>query len=387
MVKRYPFILTILIVFNFLIHVRAQGTSDASATGISRSFNPAISVNSLFYGMGSSKNEPLYSQTGLTQGLHYQEIELTMTANVDVYLKSLVAVSASEQDGIGLEEAYLTTLRLPIPATVRGGQMLNTFGQHNLHHLHHFAFADYPLILDQVFGPDLNEVSVEAAYLMPTSWYMDAVGGFLNGDNPILFNSSKPADFAYLFHLDNLWDIADEYTIRLGGTFLSGKRGLYHLDDFSSVGSDTSSILSTVWGLDFHLKWKPLQRGRYRSLTLQGEYIHADLKFNESSSGPLHGYFVQLLGQFNIRWWLQCRYDWYNQSKDLNRFFPVPGMASNSIHHDLTSNRFSFVFGYVPTEFSAFRLQYNYIKVNGETESQIIVQVNVTIGSHPAHKY
>ncbi len=226
--KRYSFIITIMIVFTVLKNSPAQGSSDASATGISRSFNPALSVNSLFYGMGSSKNEPLYSQTGLTQGLHYQEVELMVTANVDVYLKSLVTVSASEQDGIGLEEAYLTTLRLPIPATIRGGQMLNTFGQHNLMHLHHLAFADYPMILDHVFGPDLNEVGVEAAYLMPTPWYMDAIVGFLNGDNQILFNSSKPSDFAYLFHLDNLWDIADEYTIRLGGTYLSGHRGLYH---------------------------------------------------------------------------------------------------------------------------------------------------------------
>jgi hypothetical protein len=385
--KIFPLSLIFLIVFAFMINGYTQGTSDASATGISRSFNPALSVNSLFYGMGSSLSDPLYSQSPLTQGLHYQEIEAMVTANVDVYLKSLVTFSASEQDGIGLEEAYITTLRMPIPATLRGGQMFNTFGQHNLLHLHHMAFADYPLILDQVFGSDLNEVSIEAAYLMPTSWYMDVTAGILNGDNPILFNSSKTANFAYLFHLDNLWDLADEYTIRLGGTYLSGQRGLYHLDDFSAVGSDTSNILSNVWGLDFHLKWKPLQRGRYRSLTLQGEYIHANLKFNESNSDPLHGYFVQLMGQFNIRWWLQFRYDWYNQSKGLSRFFPVPDMISEYKDNDLISSRISFLLGYIPTEFSAFRIQYNIIRVNGKIERQIIAQVNVTIGSHPAHKY
>jgi len=98
----YLFILTILLVILLINQSLAQTDSDASATGISRSFNPAISVNSLFYGMGSSINEPLYSQTGLTQGLHYQEIELMLTANVDVYLKSLVTVSVTEQDGIGL---------------------------------------------------------------------------------------------------------------------------------------------------------------------------------------------------------------------------------------------------------------------------------------------
>jgi len=220
--KLYFLLFSIILMIFSTTRGVAQGDSDASATGISRSFNPALSVNSLFYGMGSSLEEPLYSQSALTQGLHYQEIEVMATANVDVYLKSLVTISASEQDGIGIEEAYVSTLRMPIPATIRGGQMLNTFGRHNLLHLHHFAFAESPLIFDQVFGPDLNEVSIEAAYLMPTSWYMDAIVGFLNGDNPILFNSNKASNFAYLFHLDNLWDLADEYTIRLGGSYLAG---------------------------------------------------------------------------------------------------------------------------------------------------------------------
>jgi len=93
------------------------------------------------------------------------------------------------------------------------------------------------------------------------------------------------------------------------------------------------------------------------------------------------------MGQFNIRWWLQFRYDWYNQSADLNRFFPMPDLALDNQQNDLTSNRISVALGYVPTEFSAFRLQYNLIRLNGETESQIIAQINVTIGSHPAHKY
>ena len=65
----------------------------------------------------------------------------------------------------------------------------------------------------------------------------------------------------------------------------------------------------------------------------------------------------------------------------------MPDIVSDVRQNDLSSNRFSVALGYVPTEFSAFRLQYNLIKVNGETESQIIAQVNVTIGSHPAHKY
>ena len=388
MSTKYYNIITIIILSIAIIAGYGQISSDASATGISRAFNPAISVNSLFYGLGSNKKEPILSETGLNPGLHYQEICLEMSANVDIYLKSMVAFSVEEKSGLDAEEAYLTTLRMPIPVTIRGGKMFNSFGRHNLLHTHHMAFAERPLIHDLVFGPDLNEVSVEASYLVPVSWYMDALIGVLNGNNQMLFNSKDPSDLAYLFHLDNLWDLSDEITLRLGGSYLTGKRGLYYLQDEKlAIGPDTSRISSDVLGIDFHLKWKPLQYGRYKSFTLQGEYIHTSLNFNGKTSDPLHGFFIQALRQFNIRYWLQLRYDWFKRAHDLYRFFPGPTNLSNDINENLSGQRISFAFGYVPTEFSAYRFQYNYIKINGQLEHQFIVQVNVTIGSHPAHKY
>ena len=168
--KNHTKILTIIVLNINIISGYAQVSSDASATGISRAFNPAISVNSLFYGMGSNKKEPIFSATGLNPGLHYQEICLELSANVDIYLKSMVAFSVEEKSGLDAEEAYLTTLRMPIPVTLRGGKMFNSFGRYNLLHTHHMAFAERPLIHDLVFGHPLNEVSVEASYLIPVSW-------------------------------------------------------------------------------------------------------------------------------------------------------------------------------------------------------------------------
>jgi hypothetical protein len=382
------YIFTIINIITIKDLVHAQVSADAAATGISRAFNPAISLNSLFYGMGSSKKEPVFSESALNPGLHYQEISLEMTANVDIYLKSLIVFSVDEGSGVGLEEAYLTTLRMPIPVILRGGKMFNTFGRHNLLHTHHMAFAEPPFIHEQVFGPDLNEVSVEASYLIPVSWYMDAIAGILNGNNPYLFNSSDTKDLAYLLHLDNLWDFSDEITLRLGGSYLLGKRGEYYFNDiFTPVGSDTSNITSHVWGLDFDLRWRPLQYGRYKSFRIQGEYINTSLRFDESFSEPLHGFFIQILRQFDIRYWIQLRYDWFERAHDLSKFFPGPASLDSNYGKDLNGKRLSFAVGYVPTEFSAYRIQYNWIKTNGHTEHQFIVQVNVTIGSHPAHKY
>ncbi len=363
-------------------------SQDAAATGISRAFNPALSVNGLFAGMGSSTSQPLWNEIGLKPGLHYQEISLEMTSNVDVYLQSKVVFSTTEDKKVDVEEAYFTTLQMPIPVILRGGKMLNTFGRHNLYHLHHFAFAEAPMILNQVFGSDLCEVGLEASYLIPLNWYSDLTVGVLNGDNRYLFQSEKQSDLAYLFHLDNLWDVTDEISTRLGGSFLTGKKGLNYSTAFNGpLLPNTNNAFSQTWGVDFYLKWKPLKYGRYRSLVLQGEYVHTNLSLDGKATGQLHGFFIQAMRQFNLTWWIQGRFDWFERSPELHNIFTEPYNLSYDRNQALTGKRASVALAYVPTEFGAYRLQYNWTTLGEQTEHQVIFQVNITMGSHPAHKY
>lgn len=358
-----------------------DSSSDASATGVSKHFNPAISINTLFYGMHSSEDEPLWQETGLASGFHLQELCLEMTANVDIYLKALVALSSEDGNEVEVEEAYVTTLQLPWSTTIRGGKMFNTFGRHNLQHSHHMAFAESPLILEQVFGPQLHEVSLEASYLFPLSWYMDLTAGFLNGDNPQLFNSSEKNDFGYLLHLDNLLELSDELTFRCGGSYLTGKR------DSDDGEFDDDNLISSVWGLDIHLKWKPLQFGRYRSLSLQGEYVEADISGDDFETDPLRGFFTQLLWQCGLKWWIQGRYGMFEQPHELNDYFLPLSYESENDAESFCGERYSFAVAYVPTEFSAYRLQYNAYHFEDDLEHQFVIQCNITIGSHPAHTY
>jgi hypothetical protein len=362
----------------------AQGDYDAAATGISRAFNPAISANSLFYGMGSDLKAPLWPEIGLKPGLDFQEVCLEMTANVDIYFKSKVVFSATPEEGVGVEEAFVTTLRMPLPVMVRLGKMFNTFGRHNLYHLHHMAFAEPPLILNQVFGEGLNEPSVELSYLTPAPWYSDLLIGVLDGANTFLFNSDNAAHLAYLGHWDNLWDLSDEIALRLGASYLAGRRGQQTAGDSLL---NTLSATSHVWGIDGHLKWKPLQYGRYRSITVQGEYLQARLKTGDTFTDPLHGIFVQDLGQLKLRWWLQARFCRMMRPAALHPFFYEPVSLDDDPAKDLRGHRYSFAVTYVPTEFSAYRLQYNQLHMADRVENQFIAQLNITIGSHPAHKY
>jgi hypothetical protein len=301
---------------------------------------------------------------------------------VDVYLQAKVVFAAEEKTGISPEEAYVTTLRMPIPVNVRAGKMLCTFGQHNLYHLHHMAFSEPPVIHEQVFGPDLNEVGVEASYLMPFPWYSDLTVGCFNGDNANLFGSTRQGDYAALVHYDNLWDLSDHSALRLGASYLSGRKAC-------GDGLQTAfrSGLSRTWGIDFHWKWRPLRYGRYRCGVIQGEYVRSTIRENGRTTRPLHGFFVQALRQFRLRWWVQARYDRVERPAVFDQWFGAEAGFPSGSGDPILIRRWSFAMAFVPTEFSAFRLQFNWIDAGGRRENQVVFQMNVTIGSHPAHKY
>jgi hypothetical protein len=336
--------------------------------------------------MASDQEKPVWEDYGLSPGMHLQAADVEITANVDVYLQSKVVFGGDEVENVGVEEAYLTSLRMPIPITLRGGKMLCTFGRYNLYHLHHMAFAENPLILNYVFQPELNEVGVEVSYLVPLPWYSDLLVGFLNGNNPALFNSDKQGDFAYLVHFDNFWDLSDETTVRLGTSYLTGARGLYSTPG-ASLDTTINRITSIVWGVDFHLKWKPLQYSTYQSFVFEGEYVSTNLNVDDILSGPLQGFYMQALYQFDLQWWIQARYEWFRRSNDLANYFPAPPELATYEEEHFSGKKLSAALAYVPTEFSAYRLQYNYLLFDNVKDHQIIFQVNVTIGSHPAHKY
>ena len=50
-------------------------------------------------------------------------------------------------------------------------------------------------------------------------------------------------------------------------------------------------------------------------------------------------------------------------------------------------NAYSLLAGYSPTEFSSVRTQVDSIHNNGEIEKRVSLQLNISIGAHPAHQY
>ncbi len=339
---------------------RGLSSSSSTATRISRAFNPAISVNGLLLGTYTDQGRADGSREVKT-GMKVQEVELRFTANIDSYLHGDLTI-AFEGDEVEIEE-IIASLLVANNLSFRAGKFFAPFGKHNLLHTHAFPFIDAPLINEEILGEEgINEVGVGMALLLPTPWFSEFNILFLEGDND-LFAGPLNDDFLYLAHWKNLVDLTDELTAELGGSFGYGRNDL-------TTGPYNYTTLA---GADLTFKWKPSGRELYRTLVWQTEFIQS------SRDVVKNGIYTLLQYQFARRWWAQGRYDFFTIPRDT-----VGG--GGEVAQD--KNRYSALLAFAPSEFSALRLQYNFLDQSAaENEHQVLLQLNFTFGSHPAHKY
>jgi len=332
---------------------KTSATGSTTATGLSKAFNPAISVNGLFLGTYNSEGNSNPDHLNRT-GLNIQELELRLSGYVDNYFRADLTLAMHDIDEIEIEEFLFSFL--PVHSlSIQGGKFFTPFGKHNQLHTHQFPFIDQPLVNEAILGDEgLNEIGVGVNYLLPLPFYSELNLQVLNGDNEEVFNGSLNDDFAYLVYWTNLLDLSDAWTMEIGGSYAYGKKGI-------GGGPDVSSHLASA---DLRFKYKPLGRERYKTFIWLTEFISSSNDLSQSGAYT----FVQY--QFARRWWVQGRYGYFTGDNDMD-----------------DKNRWSAAAAYTPSEFSAVRIQYNYLDQYQTDEHQAFLQLNLTFGSHPAHGY
>ena len=372
MLRRFVFLFLLLSSVDSL----AQ-TPPNSFGGAVQSMNPDTSVNFLtLYRAakreGSTKTEP-------NGGLFLQEAELQFMANVDPYLRAVALFSVhpteTEPSTIGTgpianlsepqeksyaiepEEVYLETIAIPY-VTLKAGRFHADLGRHNSLHTHAYPFIDAPLINQRLLGDEgVVENGLSASALMPLPWFMEVSAQALQGDSPALFASKSSTDFATVYRVRNLWDLADSATLDFG---LSAAAGANFYDERTNVE-----------GADLSIKWRPTQGGKYRSVAFAAEYLQGNVRGRPLDS-ELSGYATWVQIQLSERWWVQARTE-QDESQD----------AGSKKHKKVSG-----LIGFYPSEFSGLRLQYDQLHDDEDRPlNSFMVQGNITIGAHPAHSY
>jgi len=345
----------------------AEAGSEAKPLSqLAQSFNPDISVigDVLFH---AGRNEENRRQ----DRFQFREVELALSNPVDPYGRADFFIHTHEHEGewhAGLCEGYFTLLTLPYDLQSRVGKFRSSFGKANQMHTHNMPWVNRPKVIENFFGEEgLNEVGAEVSWLVPNPWdnYTELTFQVQNNGNEASFAGEHANDLMYVTHLKNFFDINNDSSVELGGSFATGANA-----------ADDGEHRTNIEGIDLTYKWRPAQQGLYQSLTWMNEMLFSQKDQGAEDTVNSHGFYSSLEYQFCRRWSVFGRYD-YSQFPD-----------DSKSYEDAYSTGLTFR----QSEYCFWRLQYEHTEPRGNSASEegrdeLFVQLDFGIGPHRAHQY
>ncbi len=334
----------------------APSQPPASPVSSATYFNPAIAVIGNF--LGFAGHNPVDDQPSL----QLAESELSLQAAVDPYARADFFLAFSN-DGVEVEEGYVTFLHLPWDLLVRAGQMKAQFGKVNLMHRHVLPWADEPLPVDNLLGSDegWSDAGISVAKLieLPGDTFSELTGQVFRGVTEGLFDAPSRGKVSMAAQYRLYRDFGEDNNIEIGGSYGRGYNG---------VTPDTTTQLGNV-----HLvyRWKPLKGRPYRSLILRSE-LFSSRREQEGPTQKSLGFYAGADYQLGRRWFAGARYEFSDQAGD-------DQARDTGVAVTLT---------FWPSEFSQIRGEFRQrIYAPSIKAYEGILQLQFSIGAHGAHPF
>jgi hypothetical protein len=357
------------------------------AKNAGKALNPDISVIGDFTGAaGRNKFSPVRS-------LEMHESEIGLQAIIDPYARGDFFISFGEQ-GVNVEEGFITFTSLPGSFVVKAGKMRSAFGKVNTMHNHVLPWIDRPLVSENLVGGEdgINDAGISITRILPApkGVLLEATGQLFRGDSADVFRSTNNSDVSTVAHLHGFKDINKSTNLDIG---LSYARG--HNDaqlNCTTCSAVDSRFITNLYGVDSTLRWKPLRRSIYHSFIGRSEFIWSQrqqptVALATPGTAPglqrAFGYYASADYQFARRWFAGVRYDHSDRSHNAS----------------LTDQGGSFVITYWPSEFTQIRGQYRVTSydrilatptsplINGAITNEFRIQINFSLGAHGAHSF
>jgi hypothetical protein len=234
-------------------------------------------------------------------------------------------------------------------------------------HNHVLPFVDRPLVSQNLVGGedgiDDAGFSVERIIPFPKGIFLSATGQLFRGDSgsgdELVFQSHSKRDVSTVEHLRAYKDLSESTNLELGLSYARGHNEL------------GSNFITSLYGLDATLRWKPLRRAIYHSFVARSEFIWSQRQQLPAEQRAF-GMYASGEYQFHRRWFLGGRYDWSDRSRQAS----------------LTDQGGSVILTYWPSEFSQIRGQYRFTDYAGNHKTnELLLQVLFSLGAHGAHPF
>jgi len=340
-----------------------QGPNLGGAGGsAAKALNPDISVIGDFIGAlgGNSQQNTVSLQPIPAFQMH--ESEIGLQSIIDPYARGDFFISFGEE-GVNLEEGFITFTALPGSFVAKVGKMRSAFGKVNTMHNHVLPWVDRPLVTNNLVGGedgiDDAGVSVERILPAPKGIFLEATGQVFRGDSGDVFQSSQRSDVSAVAHLRGYHDLNESTNLDLGVSYARGHNDL---------GTD---FLTHLYGVDATLRWKPLRRSIYHSFVGRSELIWSNRQQLPASQKSF-GYYASADYQLARRWFVGGRFDHSDRSRN----------------DSLTDKGGSVTLTYWPSEFSQLRGQYRFTRyANNIDANEFFMQLIFSLGAHGAHPF
>jgi hypothetical protein len=326
-----------------------------AAGASSKVFNPDISVLGNF--AGAAGKNPLADEPSLS----LTEVETALQAVVDPYARADFFLSAGEE-GLEVEEGYVTFTALPAGLLLKAGKMREQFGKVNTMHTHVLPWVDRPLVLRNLFGGDegISDAGLSLSKLLPNRFmFVDAIGEVYRGHSDV-FHSEERSKLNYLGRLRAYRDLTEGTNLDVGTSYVFGPSALV-------PGFNTQRI-----GFDATFRYRPLRRAIYRQFIGRSEVVWSRQELPAVAPENASGFYVSGDYQFARRWFVGARGD-------------RSGRVDAADLHDSGA---SIHLTFKPTEFNLIRGQYRRTHyAEGTDANELLFQINFAIGAHGAHPF
>ena len=328
----------------------------AGSAASAKVFNPDIAVIGDFLGAagnGGPRPSPAFEM---------HESEVSFQAILDPYARADFFISFG-QEGVELEEGYLTFPALPGHFQLKAGKMRVAFGKVNTLHNHVLSWTDRPLVTQNLVGGEdgIDDAGFSLSRILPApdGLFLEGTAQVIRGDSSDVFHAWRNSNVSTVGHLRAYRDIAESTNLDVGFSYARGS---------SPVAPD---LINQLYGIDATVRWKPLRRSIYHSFVGRTELVWDRNDKSLITKTPF-GYFVSADYQFARRWFIGGRFD---QSERATSAFD-------------TDRGGSAVLTYWPSEFSQIRGQLRRTSyAEGITANELLFQFMFSIGAHGAHPF
>lgn len=322
-------------------------------------FNPAIAVIGNF--LASVGNNPVQP----SPAFQVEESEISFQAVVDPYARADLFLSFTNE-GVEVEEGYVTFLTLPWAMQAKAGKFLVQVGKVNTLHLHVLPWVDEPLPLTDILLQSQFEtwgaegISVSKLIPLPGDTFSEAYFQVLNGTSGGgLFIAPAKGDLTYDGQYRVFREFGDDNNLEASFSYAYGHNG--------TSPTNTTSLQNAT----LVYRWKPLQGTPYRSFILRSEYFWSQ---REQPDGvqKAQGFYVGADYQLARRWFTGARYEFSDRATDATK----------------RDKGYAATLTFYPSEFSVLRGEFRQrVYAGGIKANEGFLQIQFAIGAHGAHPF